>query len=229
MLSHKEYGRTTAHSHGLLWQFYRWLRGTEQILVRPAGELPLILISYSRGDYEGVKRLKASLEETWPTLPDSFRQRYFPTLKDAPPLIVVLLRRRNICTCLGHHHPEGTESRITRRLRNLSGVRTGELDLAFEAIRDWEPLPLSHLALPPETVTEETTSFQWQLALLAVLLHELHHLVHPQEPEYVVRRKSQSFYEDVLAHYLSQHFHVEYGLRRDVAASVGNNHPDQEH
>ena len=210
------HGRNITHSPGLLWRFYHWLRGTEQLLLRPAADLPLVLISYAGGDREGVERLRGSLEETWLTLPDSFRQRYSAILEDAPPLIVVLLRRRNICTCLGHHHPSGTESRITRRLRNLSGVRTGELDLAFDAIRDWEPLPLSHLALPSEASTEETTSFQWQFALLAVFLHELHHLVNPEAPERTVREKSQKFYVDALANHLSEHFGVEYGLRREV-------------
>ncbi len=206
--------RPGAHSPGHLWRFYQRLRGREQRLVRPAAELPLVLISYAKRDHEGVEELQASLEETWLTLPEIYRQRYDAILRSAPPLIVVLLRRRNICHCLGHHHPPGTESRLTRRLRSLSGVRTGELDLAFEAIREWEPLPLSHLALPTEADTEETRAFQWQLALLSVFLHELHHLVSPQEPERDVRAHSQRFYTDALSHFVAQHFGVEYGLRR---------------
>jgi hypothetical protein len=161
-----------------------------------------------------MEHLKESLEETWLTLPDRFRSRYQEILPETPPVVVVLLRRRNFCTCLGHHHPPGTESRITRRLRGLSGVRTGELDLAFEAIREWEPQPLSHLALPPEADTEEFRSFQWRLALLAVFLHELHHLVEPDAPEFGVRTKSQKFYADSLSHYVAEQFGVEYGLRR---------------
>jgi hypothetical protein len=163
-----------------------------------------------------MERLKESLEETWLTLPEPFRGRYADVLRKAPPFVVVLLRRRNICSCLGHHHPPGTESRLTRKLRGLSGVKTGELDLAFEAIRQWEPQPLSHLALPPEAHTEEFRSFQWQLALLGVFLHELHHLVCPQEPEAVVREHSQKFYADALSHFVSQDFGVEYGLRNSL-------------
>ena len=206
-----------AHSPGLLWEFYHWLRGGEQVLVRPVAELPLVLISYPKGDGVGATHLRESLEATWLTLPGSFRQRYGAILQNAPPLVVVLLRRRNICSCLGHHHPSGTESRLTRKLRNLSGVRTGELDLAYEAIRLWEPLPLSHLALPPEADTEEFSYFQWQLALLSVFLHEIHHLVSPQEVEQVVRSQSQKFYTDVLAHFVGERFGVEYGLRRPVS------------
>ena len=207
------HGKGVKHPRGLLWRLYQWLRGTEQILVRPAADLPLVLISYAKSDWDGMERLKESLEETWLTLPGSFRNRYTEILRKTPPFVVVLLRRRNLCACLGHHHPPGTESRLTRRLRGLSGISTGELDLAFEAIRDWEPQPLSHLALPPEADTEEFHSFQWQLALLAVFLHELHHLVSPEEPEVAVRNQSQKFYAETLSHFVAQQFGVEYGLR----------------
>ena len=203
------------HSTSLLRRLYLQLRGNEQILVRPAAaELPLVLIAYAKGDRSGMQHLKESLEETWLTLPERFRSRYQEILPETPPVVVVLLRRRNLCACLGHHHPPGTESRITRRLRGLSGVRTGELDLAFEAIREWEPQPLSHLALPPEAHTEEFRAFQWRLALLAVFLHELHHLVRPDAPEFGVRTQSQKFYADTLSHYVAEQFGVEYGLRR---------------
>ena len=104
---------------------------------------------------------------------------------------------------------------MTRRLRGLSGVRTGEMDLAFDAIREWEPLPLSHLALPPEAETREMSALQWQLALLAVFLHELHHLVHPEELESAVRRRSQQFYADALSHFIFERFGVEFGLQPD--------------
>jgi hypothetical protein len=212
------HGRRFGHSRGLLTRLYRWLRGSEQVLVRPVAELPLVLISYAKGDAEGVEPFRESLEGIWAALPESFRQRYAETLHVAPPLVVVLLRRRNICSCLGHHHPPGTESRLTRKLRSLSGVRTGELDLAFEAIREWEPLPLSNLALPPEVDTKETSSLQWRLALLAVFLHELHHLTYPEEPESAVRSRSQQFYFDALSHFVYERFGVEFGLRPETEA-----------
>ena len=214
MLERGFHGRQTNHSPGLLRRMYLYLRGTEQLLVRPAAELPLVLIASAAGDQDGVERFKNSLEETWLTLPETFRGRYHTILAQTPPLVVVLLRRHNICTCLGHHHPAGTESRITKKLRNVSGVRSGELDLAYEAIRNWEPLPLSHLALPSEAMGEEMARVQWQLALLSVFLHELHHLVEPKESEHVVRSHSQTFYVDALTHFVSQEFGVEYGLRK---------------
>ena len=63
------HGHTRIHPEGLLRTFYLWLRGTEQILVRPAAELPLVLIAYAKGDREGMERFKEALEETWLTLP----------------------------------------------------------------------------------------------------------------------------------------------------------------
>jgi len=212
-INHHVPGR--GHSPGLLRRFYYRLRGAEQVLVRPAAELPLLLISCAKADLAGVDRLRQSVEETWLTLPENYRERYAAILEQAPPLVVVLLRRRNICGCLGHHHPPGSESRLVRRLRGLSGVRTGEIDLAFEAIREWEPSPLSQPALVSAADTAEMTSFRYQLALLTVFLHELHHLVASQEPEAVVRSRSQKFYGDVLADFVSRHFGVEYGLRRE--------------
>lgn len=212
------HGVNRTHSPGLLRQFYRWARGTEQLLLRPA-HLPLVLISYAKSDRDGVERFQESVGETWVTLPQGFRDRYKDVIEIAPPLIVVQMRRRNVCTCLGHHHPPGTEGRLTRKLRDLSGVRTGELDLAYEAIRDWEPLPLSHHALPTyANNSEELSASQWQLALLAVFLHELHHLVDPREAEHVVRQRSQTFYVDALTHFVSERFGVEYGLRRGIHA-----------
>ncbi len=213
--------RIGLHSPGLLWRFYQWLRGTEQMLVRPAADLPLVLISYGKGDSEGMERLREALKETWLTVPENFRQRYQAILDHIPPLVVVELRRRNICACLGHHHPPGTESRLTRKLRDLSGVRTGEVDLAFESIREWQPLPLSHLALPSAADTEEVASFRLQLALLSVFLHELHHLVLPEEPEHAVRQQSQQFYADVLSHFVLAHFGVDYGLQREADGVEG--------
>ena len=195
-------------------------------MIRPAADLPLVLISYAMGDADGVAPVREALETVWPMLPESFRRRYAGTLEGTPPLVVVLLRRRNICSCLGHHHPSSTESRLTRRLRGLSGVRTGEIDLAFEAIREWEPLPLSHLALPPEASTREMSALRWQLALLAVFLHELHHLVNPEELESAVRRRSQQFYTDALSHFVFERFGVEFGLRREPNPAPPSLTPD---
>ena len=38
-------------------------------------------------------------------------------------------------------------------------------------------------------------------------------MVSPEESEAAVRGRSQKFYTDTLAHFVTQHFGVEYGLR----------------
>ena len=204
------------HSPGLLYRLWRALRGREQLLVRPAEELPLVTIACARGERGGAAELRAALEETWRTLPEGVRQQYAEVLGRMPPMMVVELRRRNPCTCLGHHHPRGTESRLARRLRSLSGVEVGELDLAWEAIQEWQPAPLAHTAAAevagPEAA-EELAQFRFRLALLDVFLHELHHLAEPETEEAEIRRQSGQFYDAALGSFVRQHYGVEYGLR----------------
>lgn len=204
------------HSPGVLYGLWRSLRGGEQVLARPAEELPLVTIACARGEREGALELKAALEETWRTIPEAVRRHYAPVLRLMPPMMVVLLRRRNPCGCLGHHHRRGTESRLARRLRSLSGVEVGELDLAYEAIREWQPAPLAHTAAAEVAgpgAAEELALFRFRLALLDVFLHELHHLAAPQADEAEIRRHSAQFYEAALAAFTRQHYGLEYGLR----------------
>ncbi len=204
------------HSPGLLQRLWRTLRGTEQVLVRPSEELPLVTLAFAAGESEGAGELRAALEETWRTIPAAVKQHYAEVLRRMPPLVVVLLRRRNPCGCLGHHHRRGTESRLARRLRSLSGVEVGELDLAYEAIREWQPAPLAHTAAMegagPEA-TEELALFRYRLALLDVFLHELHHLAAPEADEASIRSHSAAFYETALAAFIKEHYGLEYGLK----------------
>src|ERR1035438_3601538 len=100
---------------GLLRLLWETLRGREQILVRPAPELPLVTIAFPRGERDGAMELKAALAETWLTIPAELRARYAPVLGKMPPMVVVDLRSRNTCRCLGHFHPPGTESRSEER------------------------------------------------------------------------------------------------------------------
>ena len=151
--------------------------------MRSASELPLVLVSYAPGEMEGMNHFCEAVSGIWTALPKEYRERYHGFLKIAPSLVVVLLRGRNICTCLGHHHPKGTENPLTRRLRSMSGIQTDEIDLVVKSIRRWEPQPLSHLALPVEAERASFRNLQWRLALLTVFLHELHHMVRTDEAE----------------------------------------------
>lgn len=204
------------HSAGILWRLYVGLRGSEQVLVRPAPELPLALIVHSRRERAPAAELRGALEETWLTIPADIRRQYDAVLQKAPPMVVVILRRKNACGCLGHYHPPGTESRIARKLRAMSGVPVGELDLAFQAIRGWQPLPLSDLAVEPvvgQADREEMDVFRYRLSMLDVFLHELDHYAVPRDPEHAVRARSQRFYAEVLDAFMQARFGVRYGLR----------------
>lgn len=211
------YGARRVHSPGILWRLYITLRGSEQVLVRPAPVLPLVLIVHSRRERVPAAELRGALEETWLTIPADIRRHYDAVLKKVPPIVVVILRRWNPCGCLGHHHRPGTETRFASRLRALSGVPVGELDLAFQAIREWQPLPLSDLAIEPavqQADREELEVFRYRLGLLDVFLHELHHYAAPQEPEHAVREHSQRFYASVFDAFAQARFGVRYGLQQ---------------
>ena len=125
----------------------------------------------------------------------------------------MVLRARNPCTCLGHHHPPGTQSRIARRLRRDTGIPVGEIDLAAEAIRRWEPLPLSALAadvaVAPDAEFQES---RFHVGLLTVFLHELEHLAFPDHDEQEVRRRSNDFYAASMRELFSREFGVSYGI-----------------
>ena len=206
--------RHRVHTPGLLDRLRRRL-GSEQLLLRPAEELPLVTIAFPRGEKHGALELKAALEETWRTIPVEVRQHYQDVLREMPPMVVVDLRRRNLCGCLGHFHRPGTESALARRLRSLSGIEVGELDLAWEAIRDWQPAPLAQTAaseLAGPGAEEELTLFRFRVALLDVFLHELHHMASPDTAEGEIRGHSGLFYERALSAFVRQHYGVEYGL-----------------
>ncbi len=184
--------------------------------MRPAAELPLVTIAFLRVEQEGALELKAAIEETWRTIPIEVREHYRDVLTRIPPMVVVDLRRRNVCGCLGHHHPRGTESGLARRLRSLSGVQVGELDLAWEAIRDWQPAPLAQTAareIAGPEAEEELALFRYRVALLDVFLHELHHMASPDTGEGEVRNHSGQFYERALSAFVRGHYGVEYGLK----------------
>jgi hypothetical protein len=201
-----------ANPFGELW---RLVRGAEQILVRPARELPLVTIAFARGQREGALELQAALAETWITIPPRLRAHYAKVLTHMPPMVVVEMRMRNPCGCLGHFHPPGTESRLTRRLRGLSGVDACEMDLAFAAIRDWQPSPLAHTAVRAAAGAEgavEFELFRLRLALLDVFLHELHHRAAPEADEKEVRGQSGDFYTAALDAFAQSHYGVEFGL-----------------
>jgi hypothetical protein len=188
------------HSAGLFRLLWERMRRWEQMLVRGREDWPLLLLSFPAAERHIAEELRGAWLHTLPLLQASAAQPYLEMLRTLPPVVVVLLRKRNVCTCLGHHHPRGTESRLTRGLMGDSGEDAGEIDLAWEAIRNWRPHPLATLALQHHPSFEE---LHFRTALLTVLVHELEHLAYPEHKEDAVRRSSDDFYASVLEELLA--------------------------
>jgi len=200
------------HSPGLVRRMLEYVRGREQLLVRGMDEWPLLLLSYPTGSREVAEDLRDAWLHTLPALHTPLVGPYRAMLPQLPSVVVILLRRRNVCTCLGHHHPAGTESRLTRRIAADTGGRVGEIDLAWEAIREWQPSPLASLAA---AVAEPGFGqLQSRTALLTILLHELEHLSYPDRAERTVRMSSDEFYSAMLSELLCEEGFSRYGIIR---------------
>lgn len=197
------------HTPGLLKSIVERLRGREQLLVRGLREWPLLLLRFPRGARAIAEELQDAWLHTLASLAAPGADCYRGMLRRMPPLVVVQLRERNHCTCLGHHHPAGTESRFTRNLAAETGGPVGEIDLAWEAIRAWQPNPLSALAAGVEP---SFAALQFRTAMLTVLLHELEHLAYPDRHEQAVRGASDAFYTAALDELLRQEGAVQYGM-----------------
>ncbi|MBI3666633.1 MAG: hypothetical protein HY236_10500 [Acidobacteria bacterium] len=201
------------HPRSILLEILDRIRGREQMLVRTGEGLPLVVISYPWGSLTSAQELEAAICRTYKQLSPATREHYDRMLPRLPPLVVAVLRARNPCTCLGHHHPPGTESRMARRLASDTGLRVGEIDLAVEAIRHWEPLPLAALAVKPAPADRpHLEEFRFRAALLAVFFHEMEHLAFPENREPEVRPRSTDFYAAALKEFFSQELGVSYGI-----------------
>lgn len=211
--------RPRIHSRGPLVRLVDRLRGWDQLLIRAGDTLPLVVASYPRGHFAYATALESALGATYRSIPESLRAAYAETLAQVPTLVVAVLRGTNPCGCLGHHHPPGVEGRLARRLRSDTGQDVGEIDLAVEAIRKWEPLPLaaieaqeSRRELRDASLTE-FTYFRFHAAILSIFLHELEHLAFPDRPESVIRQRSNEFYLAAMQDFAAREFGTAFGIR----------------
>ena len=164
-------------SSGLLAGFAERIVGKGEALIAAGDSLPLVVASYPRGRSWFAASLGDVLRFTFPSLPAALRSAYADVLAKLPPVVVADLRRRNVCTCLGHHHPQSAHSLLARRIAADTGGGIGEIDLAVEAIRAWNPLPLAGLAAAcNEDVARLSEDVRFRAALLSVFLHELEHV-----------------------------------------------------
>lgn len=201
---------TRIHMPGFFQRLTERLRGREQRLVRGRIPGPLLLLSYPCGQSAAADDVESAYAHLLPSLPAGIRARYEDVLRQLPALVVVLMRPKNPCGCLGHHHVKGTESRLTRRLRADLNDAAGEIDLAWEAIRDWQPMPLS--AMAAGEMGGKIGGLHMEAALLSVLLHEMEHLAFPDKAEREVRTSSNDFYSVVMEELVRLEGGHEYGM-----------------
>ena len=186
--------------------------GRTQRLITAGPSLPLVLATYPRQNSWLAAELSNSLRFTVPALTNEVTQGYRDALSRAPSVIVAELRLANVCSCLGHHHPEVNHSQLTKSLQADTGCAIGEIDLAVGSIREWNPLPLAGLAAACNgSLRDSFEEVRFRAALLAVFLHELEHVAYPERPEEDIRRRSNRFFVDAVGELLG----VQFGLASD--------------
>ena len=176
-----------------------------RLVGRPA---PVVVIAHRWSDRSAAHRVAHSLEHDWMEAPESSRAPYDQILLRAPDLVVLQLRRKNVCGCLGHRHILVRESPFAAPHEIFGAAAIGEMDIAFEQIDAWHPLPLSDTAIDVKFLSgsrqREFHERQFRLKVLSVFMHELNHLVFPPEPEASVLGRSLEFYREALESYAAR-------------------------
>jgi hypothetical protein len=195
------------HSRRRWTRWREWVSGRRYLPTRfEDRRAPLIVVAHSFRDANGARQLCLAVEQDWVGVPESCRETYDEVLVRTPAIMVVQLRRNNLCGCLGHQHPFVKERPFAESHDALSRVAIGEMDLAYKRVETWQIQPLSDTALDARfregSRLEEFHKKQFRLKLLSIILHEIHHLVSPKETESVIRARSVAFYHDALAAYV---------------------------
>jgi len=164
-----------------------------------------VVVAHSFLDRAKARQIALAVEQDWAAVPASCRQTYEEVLGKSPDLVIVQLRRKNVCGCLGHRHLLVRETPFAEPHEAFAGASIGELDIAYELVEEWQPLPLRDTALgvkfPTGTRSKEFYAQQFRLQALSTLLHEINHLAFPREPEASVRKRSLGFYREAFASY----------------------------
>ncbi len=186
-----------------------WLAGRRYRLARFGDRwTPLVVIAHSFRDSSTSRQVALAVEQDWPGVPTCRREAYEEFLCKAPDILVLQLRRTNVCGCLGHRHVVVREAPFAEPHEAFGGAAIGEMDIAWRRVETWQALPLTDTAFDTKflegTRQEEFRAQQFRLKALSILLHEINHLVSPQEPENSVRERSLSFYRDAMANYMEE-------------------------
>ena len=185
-----------------------WLAGRRYALAAfPDRVRPLVVVAHARRDSLKALEMVRAVERDWGDAPQACRKTYEQILESSPGLVIIQFHRTNICGCLGHRHVMVKEQPFAEPHDALGGDPAGELDIAFERVETWVALPLSDIALDAQFAAgsrlEEFHAARLRLQLLSILLHEINHMVHVQEPETSIRERSLAFYRDALANYVA--------------------------
>jgi len=187
------------------WQ--EWALGRRYLVARFEDcSGPIVIVAHSFRDAGVAGQIARAIREDWKLVPGRCRESYHEILSKAPDLVIVQLRRKNLCGCLGHRHVVVREAPFREPHEALGGGSVGEMDIAYQRVATWPALPLSDTALDAKFLEgsrqAEFRAEQFRLKLLSILLHETTHLVLPEESEPSVREKSLAFYHDALASYV---------------------------
>ncbi|MGH9434914.1 MAG: hypothetical protein ACRD06_02820 [Terriglobia bacterium] len=190
---------------GIRWR--EWVSGRRYVLSRYGDRSsPLLVIAHSYRDAATTRQICLSLEQDWLDAPQPCREAYDEILFRSPGLVVIQLRKRNRCGCLGHRHAFVKEPPFAELHDAFGSVAMGEIDIAYKSVEPWPALPLSDTAMDTKFLDgsrlDEFHKKQFRLKILSIILHETHHLVAPQEPEQKIRERSLAFYHDSLASYV---------------------------
>jgi len=188
----------------------RWLEGMVcrgyLLATFPDRPQPVVVIAYRGRSPARAEQVAHAVEHDWMETPAPCREAYSDILERAPGIVVVQLRRKNVCGCLGHRHVVVKEIPFAEPHEAFGGAGVGEMDIAYDRVESWLAQPLMDIALDTQFVAgsrrQEFHDQQLRFRLLSILLHETHHMVAPQAPEDVVRERSLTFYREALVNYV---------------------------
>jgi hypothetical protein len=188
-------------------RWIEWLaRRRYRLAAFPDRSQPVVVVAHRGRHPVRAEHVVRAVERDWAETPPHCRDAYEDILNHAPGLIVVQLRRKNVCGCLGHRHVMVKELPFAEPHDAFGDAALGEMDIAFERVERWLAQPLMDTALDTQFIAgsrlKEFHDQQLRFRLLSILLHETHHMVAPQATEDVIRERSLTFYREALANYV---------------------------
>jgi len=188
-------------------RWIEWVAGRRyRIAAFPDRLHPVVVVAHRHRDAAKAEQIVRAVERDWTETPAPCREAYEETLSHAPGIIVVQLRRKNICGCLGHRHVLVKELPFSEPHDAFGDYAVGEMDIAYDRVEKWLAQPIMDTALDTQFMAgsrrKDFHNQQLRFRLLSILLHETHHMVAPHATEDVVRERSLTFYREALANYV---------------------------